>query len=260
MMKAKRSIEGKMEARKRDRERKKRNQLTENQLDRVRSTERKYQQSRRDEMTENEKRKSREIRNKKKEWKKKRDGQKTLKKIKNIEKAIRMRRCRSLLSEEEKTDARHIAKVRMASRRRNGLLRSYKQRQKLAEKNIDIWRNFFSSFNLDIFIWAYPNLKHHYKKLKALQTQVRYAESEEIKTQLYGNGFGGSWNMKMDKKEQTNEVVNKNTAAMRKHRKKIKEKIEDYDKLRQRSGQSKFIDSDCESESDGVSEHSDTDV
>ena len=83
MMKAKRSIEGKMEARKRDRERKKRNQLTENQLNHVRSTERKYQQSRRDEMTENEKRKSREIRKKKKEWKKKRDGQKTLKKIKN---------------------------------------------------------------------------------------------------------------------------------------------------------------------------------
>ena len=47
---------------------------------------------------------------------------------------------------------------------------------------------------------------------------------EEITAELFGNKR--SWNFKIDKKEETNEVVNKKIATMRKHRKKIKEKIE----------------------------------
>ena len=57
-----RNLEGKMEARKRDRERKRRDQLTPTQLDEVRSTQKKYKKFKRNNMSEMEKEKAREIR------------------------------------------------------------------------------------------------------------------------------------------------------------------------------------------------------
>jgi len=62
-----------------------------------------------------------------------------------------MRNWRSHLSEGEKTNANQTAKVRMALGRRNGFLRSYKQRKKHPNNNLDIWKNFLNSINLDLY-------------------------------------------------------------------------------------------------------------
>ena len=93
-MLAKRSLEGKQEARERDRERKRRDQLTSDQLERVRSTDRNYKRKKRLNMTDTEKQKVRETRNSKYKPRnlKKRSNKEHLKEIKNIEKVIRMRK------------------------------------------------------------------------------------------------------------------------------------------------------------------------
>ena len=64
-MKTERSLAGKLEAQKRDRERKRRDQLTSEQLECVRSTERNYKKLKRQNMTETEKQEARKARMKK---------------------------------------------------------------------------------------------------------------------------------------------------------------------------------------------------
>ena len=222
-MKAKRSLEGKMEARERDRERKRRSQLTSNQLDNVRSTERKYQQNKRDKMTEIEKRKAREIRNEKNISVKKRNLQ-SLKELKNIEKSLRMRNRRSLLSEDEKNIFKHNAKVGMALGRRQGFLRTYKQRKKHPKNNLEIWKNFLNSHNLDLFMMENPKIHHVHEKLLAMQIQVRdddYKRREKAHMLKMMKTWKGR---SVNKKEDCQEVV-KSIIKMRKHRKQLKEKI-----------------------------------
>ena len=64
-MSARRSLEGKMEARERDRERKRRDQLSSDKLESVRIKDRNYKKLRRQNMTDTEKQKAREKRNSK---------------------------------------------------------------------------------------------------------------------------------------------------------------------------------------------------
>ena len=154
-MKAERSLAGKMEARQRDRERKRRDQLTAEQLECVRSTDRKYKQMKRDNMTETEKQEARKARRQKyePEVSKKRRNLNKLKEMRNIEKTLRMRNLRSLLSEKEKEIKRITAKIGMASVRKNGPLRSYKQRNKRDKNNLDVWRHFFKyHVQIDLFL------------------------------------------------------------------------------------------------------------
>ena len=61
-MSARRSLEGKMEARERDRERKRRDQLSSDKLESVRIKDRNYKKLRRQNMTDTEKQKARETR------------------------------------------------------------------------------------------------------------------------------------------------------------------------------------------------------
>ena len=264
---AERREKGKIKARERDRQRKrdKRSRLTDDELNKLRIKEKVRIQKRRKNMSQAKKDKEKEKDRSRKSNKfvmlKKRRIAKHIKEIKSIEKVLRMRSLRSLVSEEDKRKSRHKAKVEMALGRKNGLVRKYKQRAKRDPNDLKIWGDFLRPGNLENFISDTPKLKKLHKKLKVLKKQFIAMENKEWQEAHKFDGMPTWTPGRFFKQKEVGEVeesVNKNLINMRKHRKKIKEKIEDYDKLRQRSGQSS--DSDSESESDGVSEHGDTDV
>ena len=194
-MTANRNLEEKMEAQKRDRERKRRDQLTASQLDRVRLTENKYQKFKRNNMSEMERQKAKEVRNLKNivRVKKIRNAE-DLKEMKKRDEALRKRKFRSQLSEKEQSIAKLKAKVGMASGRKNGFLTSYKQRKSRKE---EIRR----------------------KQIRDLENQKR----EEAKRYKH---FRWVWKGRnVNKKACLDEVCDKNIVRMRQYRTKIKEKI-----------------------------------
>lgn len=225
-MSGKRSLEGKMEARERDRERKRRDQLTSDQLEHVRKRERIYKESIRQNMTEGEKQKEREKRKSRYEPKnlKKRRNLKNLKEMKNIEQVIRMRKLRSLLSEKEKDIKKLNSRVRMATGRKNGFLRVYKQRKKRDPNDLYVWRDFFEhDIYVDLFLETNSNKKHIKEKLRSVQRQIRDLENKK-RAEAHMKSRMKAWKgWSVNKKE---EVCSKNSLKMRKHRVKIKEKIE----------------------------------
>lgn len=195
-MTAKRNPEGKMEAQKRDRERKRRDQLTASQLNQVRLTEKKYKKLKRNNMSEMDKQKAREVRNLKNRSKevKKISNAEDLKEMKKRDEALRKRQYRSQLSEKEKSIAKLKAKIGMASGRKNGFLTSYKQRKSRKE---EIRR----------------------KQIRDLENQKR----EEANRYKH---FRWVWKGRnVNKKACLDEVCDKNIVRMRQYRTKIKEKI-----------------------------------
>ena len=224
-MRAKRSLEGKLEARERDRERKKRDQLTSDQLECVRAKERKYKKCRRQNMTDAEKQKARETRNSQYEPRnlKKKRNLKNLKEMKNIDKVIRMRKHRSLLSEKEKSNEKQNSKIRMASGRKNGFLKAYKQRKRRDKNDLYVWRDFFKhDICVDLFVETNSKKKCIKEKLTSLQKEIRDCEnkrrSEAYMYSRMGVWKGRSLNLK-------GKLCSKNSMKKRKHRMKIKEKI-----------------------------------
>ena len=177
-MKAKRSLEGKMEARKRDRERKRRDQLSSDQLDSLRLKDKNYKQIQRQNMSEKEKQRARDARNQKNRSESKyRSNLNDLKELKRINEVVRKRKFRSLLSEKEKNNDKIKAKVGMSKGRKSGFISSYKQRKKRDKNELYIWKRFINWVDLDLFKERNPKLKNVNEKLKLMQTQIRDFEN-----------------------------------------------------------------------------------
>ena len=162
-MRTERNKERLIEARERDRERKreKRDQLTDEQLDQVRTSEKQRFQIRRKAMSickkEEEKEKDR---NRKSYWftqAKKKRNREILKEIKKIETVIRVRKLRAQNSEEDKLILRKEARGKMTVGRKNGFLNKYKQRDKRAGNDLQIWKDFFRTTNLDLLSSSGPD-------------------------------------------------------------------------------------------------------
>ena len=255
-MTGKRSLEGKMEARERDRERKRRDQLTLDQLEHVRSTVRNYRKNKRLNMTETEKQKARDTRNSKYEPRnlKKRRNKEHLKEIKNIEKVIRMRKLRSLLNEKEKNIEKLNSKVRMAFGRKNGFLKTYKQRKKRDQKDLYVWKDFFKNdICVDLFLETNSKKKHLKEKLTSVQRQIM-DDINQRRTRADMLSRMRVWGGRSLHK--TEQVCSKNSMKMRKHRVKIKEKIE-IDEFKDMK--SKYDSDDSDSDNDDQEDSSESD-
>ena len=181
-MSARRSLEGKMEARERDRERKRRDQLSADKLESVRLQDKNYKKLWRQNMTETEKQKTKEARKsryKPKNLKKKRNL-KNLKEMKKIEEVIRKRKFRTLLSEKEKNIVRMNSRIAMALCRKNGSLSAYKQRKKRDPIDVNVWRNFFKNdIFVDLFMETNSKKEKVREKLKSVKRQIRDFENKE---------------------------------------------------------------------------------
>ena len=250
------SDEEKMERKRRDSERKRRDQLTSIQLEHVRSTERKRMKKRRQFMSNAEKDKVKEQdRNRKScRYRKacKLRNKKNLQEIRNIDKVLRMRNLRSLLSEEETTRLRTNAKVTMSSLRKNGFVKKYKQREKRDKNYLIIWKKFLNTINLDLFMMNNPRLKNLHIKLNKIEKEVKEMENKR-REEAHLAAIMPTWkSMKRDGKNLKNleEMVNKNMKKMRKHRKEIKLEIKDYEKSRRCSGLDKFDNEESDSDTD----------
>ena len=222
-MTPKRSLEGKIEARRRDRERKRRDQMTPNQLESVRSTEKKYKKCKRSNMSETEKQKARDIRNMKNKIRvKKIRNAEDLKEMKKINEVLRKRKYRLHLSEEGKNQAKLKSKVGMALGRKNGFLSSYKQRQKRDRNELYIWKKFIERVNLYMFREKNPKLKDVNAKLASLNRQIKDFEYNKWeKANRYK--MMKTWTFKTFNPKE--EICNKRSVRMRQYRTKIKEKI-----------------------------------
>ena len=243
-----RNLEGKMEARKRDRERKRRDQLTPTQLDQVRSTQKKYKKFKRNNMSEMEKEKAREIRNMKNTKKLKRiRNAEDLKEMKKIDEALRKRKYRSQLSEKEKNKAKLESKVGMASGRKKGFLTTYKQRKKRDKNELYIWKRFINQVDFDLFKERNSNRKDVIGKLASLKRQIRDFESQKREEANRYRHFRWVWKGRDVKKKE--EVCNKHIVKMRQYRTKIKEKIniEDFKTIKCRYDTSESED-ECDNE------------
>ena len=150
----------------------------------------------------------------------------------------------------------------MASNRKNGSLMKYKQRTKRDPKRIEIWGDFFRKFNHEFFIFETPKLKSICNKLKSLHDEVKAMENmKRQKASMYERM--GNWSMGRAFKGKQEEPATKKSINTRPHRKKIKEVIKDYWKLRKASGQESYSESsssDAESDSDYIDEGGDIDV
>ena len=227
-MTGKRNLEGKMEARKRDRERKRRDQLTSTQLDCVRSREKKYKKRKR--KTERLKRMS---------------NAEDLKEMKRIDEALRKRKYRSQLSEKEKEIAKQKSKIGMALGRKKGFLTTYKQRKKRDKNELYIWKRFINLVDFDLFKERNSNCQDLIEKLASMKRQIRDFENKKREEANRYRHFRWVWKGRnVNKKE---EVCNQHMAKMRQYRTKIKEKtnIEDF-----KTTKSRYDTSDSDEESD----------
>ena len=216
-MTGKRNLEGKMEARKRDRERKRRDQLTSTQLDCVRSREKKYKKLKR--KTERLKRMS---------------NAEDLKEIKRIDEALRKRKYRSQLSEKEKENEKQKSKIGMTLGRKNGFLTTYKQRKKRDKNELYIWKRFINLVNFDLFKERNSNRQDLIEKLASMKRQIRDFENKKREEANRYRHFRWVWKGRnVNKKE---EVCNKNIVKMRQYRTKITKKInvEDFKTIKYR--------------------------
>ena len=234
----------------------KRRQMTSDQQDQVRLSDRERWHKKRKNMTQIEKEKVRA----KDRDRKKRRNRGIVKEVKKIEEVLRIRKFRSLLSEEEKIKLRDKAKVEMASNRKNGSLMKYKQTRTRRDRNrILILRDFLDKINYES---ETPKLKCLNKKLKSWNDEVKAMEYQKRqKARMYERM--GTFSMGRAYKRKQEEPVTQKSINMRKHRKKIKEVIKDYEKLRKTSGQVSYFESsssDTESDSDNVNEGGDIDV
>ena len=229
-MTGKRNLEGKMEARKRDRERKRRDQLTSTQLDCVRSREKKYKKRKR--KTERLKRMS---------------NAEDLKEMKRIDEALRKRKYRSQLSEKEKENEKQKSKIGMTSGRKNGFLTTYKQRKKRDKNELYIWKRFINQVDFDLFKERNSNRKDVIGKMASLKRQIRDFESQKREEANRYRYFRWVWKGRDVKKKE--EVCNKHIVKMRQYRTKIKEKIniEDFKTIKSRYDTSESED-DCDYE------------
>lgn len=188
-------------------------------------------------------------------------NKKLIKEIKKIDTLLKVRLCRSLQSEEDRIKFRNKAKVQMSSRRKNGYLRKYKQRTKRDAKEIQIWRDFFRRVNLDLFICETPRLLSLHKKLNSMKKEIRAMENKERQeAQMYARMAKWTPGRAFKQKLEESRGVCKKIMDMRKHRKKIKEVIKDYEKLRKSSCQAESWSTDAESDDDDVSENGDIDI
>ena len=216
-MTGKRNLEGKMEARKRDRERKRRDQLTSTQLDCVRSREKKYKKLKR--KTERLKRMS---------------NAEDLKEMKRIDEALRKRKYRSQLSEKEKENEKQKSKIGMTLGRKNGFLTTYKQRKKRDKNELYIWKRFINLVNFDLFKERNSNRQDLIEKLASMKRQIRDFENKKREEANRYRHFRWVWKGRnVNKKE---EVCNKNIVKMRQYRTKITKKInvEDFKTIKYR--------------------------
>ena len=247
-MKAKRSLEGKMEARKRDRERKRRDQLSSDQLDCVRLKDKKYKQLQRQNMSETEKQRAREARNQKnRSESKKRSNLDDLKELKRINEVVRKRKFRSLLSEKEKNNDKIKAKVGMSKGRKNGFIRSYKQRKKRDKNELYIWKRFINWVDLDLFKERNPKLKNVNEKLKSMYTQIRDYENNR-RMLAYRNSRMRTWKGRSHSKKE--QLSNKNSIKMRRHRKIIYVEVDTEDLNQRKSTYDSDSSIDCDQEED----------
>ena len=243
-MKAKRSLEGKMEARKRDRERKRRDQLSTDQLDCVRLREKKYKQIYRKRMTETEKQNAREVRNEKnRSESKQRSNLDDLKELKRIEEVVRKRKFRSLLSDKEKNIEKLKAKVGMAKGRNNGSLRTYKQRKKRDKNELFIWKSFIERVDLDLFRERNKNLLNVHEKLKLFNKQIRDFENNR---RLLADRHRRMKTWKGRSQTKKEQYCNKKSIETRKHRKIIYVEVEDFIERKSAYDSDSYSDSDQE--------------
>ena len=252
-MTGKRNLEAKMEARERDRERKRRDQLTHAQLDQVRSRERKYKKFKRNNMSETEKQKSRKVRNMKNMERLKRiSNSEDLKEMKRIEEALRKRKYRSQLSEKEKEIAKLKSKVGMKSGRKSGFLTSYKQRKKRDKNELYTWKKFINCVNFDLFKERNSNSKDLIEKLASIKRQIGDFENQKRQEANRYSHFRWVWKGRDVRKKE--DVCDKYIVKMRQYRTKIKEKIniEDFKTIQYRYDTSS--DSDEESDNEGFFE------
>ncbi len=225
-MKGKRSLEGKMEAKKRDRERKRRDQLSSDQLDHVRLRDKKYKQIYRKRMSETEKQNAREARNEKnRSESKRRSNLDDLKELKRIDEVVRKRKFRSLLSDKEKNIEKLKAKVGMAKGRKNGSLQTYKQRKKRDKNELFMWKRFIDKVDLDLFRERNKNLKNVHEKLKLLNKQIRDFENHR---RLLADRHSRMKTWKGRSQTKKEQYCNKKRIEMRKHRKIIYVEVEDF--------------------------------
>ena len=254
--------EQKMEIRKKDRERKRRDQLTPDKLLEIRKSERDRMQNRRLKMSEGEKEKVKEKDRDRKSCKIKKYIKKSnvddLKEIRKIEKVIRMRNKRSLLSKQEKENIKNEAKVRMSFGRKNGFLRRYKQRKTRDGNNLNLWKKFLGTINLDLFEMSNRNLKDICKKLKKLDRQIKAIDYHKKQEARKYDGMV-KWNPRgtVMKKEDANleQLASKACLKMRKHRKPIQQVIKDYEKLKGSSTTYSTYSDDSSDDDSEYSEH-----
>ena len=219
-----RSLEGKIEARERDRNRKRRDQLSSDKLESIRLQDRNYKKLRRQNMTDTEKQKARETRNNKNNPKKKRNL-KNLKEMKKIEEVIRIRKFRTLLSEKEKNIVKMNSRVGMALCRKNGSLRAYKQRKKRDLIDLNVWRKFFKNdVFVDLFMETNSKKEKVREKLKSVKRQIRDFENKKMQEEQWDRLWKGRvWKGRSLNKEE--ETYSKDNVRTRKYRTKIKQKI-----------------------------------
>ena len=195
-------------------------------------------------MSETEKQKAREVRNQKnRSESKKRSNLDNLKEIKRIDEVVRKRRSRSLLSEEEKSIEKLKAKVAMAKGRKNGFIRSYKQRKKRDKNELYIWKRFIKWVNLDLFKERNPRLKDVNEKLELLQRQIRDFENNR---RLLAHRRSRMKTWKGRPKTKKEQICNKSSIEIRKHRKIIYGKFDIEDSKKSTYESDSSIDSDQE--------------
>ena len=146
--------------------------------------------------------------------------------MKNIEQVLRMRKFRSLLSEKQKNILKMNSKIGMALGRKNGSLRTYKQRKKRDQIDLNVWRNFFKN---DIFVDLFmeTNIKKEKvrEKLKSVKRQIRDFENQRRQEEQMRRLFKGRvWTGRVWKKSsliKEKEKCSQDNERIRKYRTKI---------------------------------------
>ena len=124
-----------------------------------------------------------------------------------------------------------------------------------------MWKDFFKTFTLDLFITETPRLKHVHDKLNVLNGKVREMENQR-RQEAHIHARIPAWKPERALKEKFESVRNK-IMKMRNHRQKIKEEIKDFEKLRRKSLMCDTNDSSVDSEDEedrSDSEHGDFDI
>ena len=131
----------------------------------------------------------------------------------------------------------------MAKGRKNGFLRSYKQRKKRDKNELYIWKRFIQRVNIDLFEMRNKNLKNVNEKLKSLNRQIRHFENNR-REMAHRNSRIPSWKGRSQTKKV--EFCNKRSIEMRKHRKIIYVEDKDFNEKKSTYDSDYYLDSDQE--------------